>query len=163
MTSAQRSEGGSSNPRRCRRSRSDTAWRSGARCPRNMSRGAERWSALTLALVILAACTAPAATPSVNPSATASITPTTTPTQTATAEPTATTLVRTPEPLPTGSPIAAAPTIRVVAQVFSVATAASLIEVVGSYRTTAEADLRRWVPTLLDGLDKIRVDPYEAS
>ena len=128
-----------------------------------MSRQASRWALLALGLIVLAACTAPAATPSVTPSATASSAPTTTATPAPTAEPTATTLVRTPEPIPTGSPIAAAPVIRVVSQAFSVATAAPLIEVVGPYRTAAETDLRRWVPTLLEGLDKIRVDPYEAS
>jgi len=122
-----------------------------------------RWAGVALAAIALVACAAPAATPSVTPSATASTAPTPTATPAPTAEPTATTLVRTPEPIPKGSPIAEAPAIRVVSQAFSVATAAPLIEVVGPYRTAAEADVRRWVPTLLEGLDKIRVDPYEAS
>jgi len=76
-----------------------------------------------------------------------------------TVEPTATTLVRTPEPIPTGSPQALPPAIGVVSQAFTVATAAPLIEVVGPYRTTTETDLRRWVPTFLEGLDQYRKDP----
>jgi hypothetical protein len=110
-------------------------------------------------------CTAPAATPSGTASATPSIAASATATATAapTVEPTATTLVRTPEPIPTGAPQAAAPSIHVVSQAFAVPTAAPLIEVVGPYRTSTETDLRRWVPSLLEGLDKVRVDRYEAS
>jgi len=129
-----------------------------------MSKRAARWSALTLAAIVLGACTAPAATPSgtasSTPSIAASATATPTPTAAPTVEPTATTLVRTPEPIPTGAPQAAAPPIHVVSQVFTVATAAPLIEVVGPYRTTTETDLRRWVPSLLEGLDKVRTDSY---
>ena len=133
-----------------------------------MMTAVRRSTALTLALVALAACTAPAATPSGTASATASTassapSATLAPTTAPTVEPTATTLVRTPEPIPTGSPQAAAPAIRVVSQAFPVVTAAPLIEVVGPYRTSAEADLRRWVPGLLEGLDKIRADPNESS
>jgi len=128
-----------------------------------MSRPASRWSILALGLSMLAACTAPAATPSVTPSAMASSAPTTTATPAPTEEPTATTLVRTPEPIPTGAPQAPAPAILVVSQGFPVVTAAPLIEVVGPYRTTSETDLRAWVPFLLEGLDKFRVDPNESS
>jgi len=121
--------------------------------------------ALALVAIVLAACTAPAATSGATTSPTASSAPTATatPTTAPTAEPTATTLVRTPEPIPTGSPQAPAPAIRVVSQAFPVVTAASLIEVVGPYRTNTETDLRAWVPYLLDGLDKFRVDPNESS
>jgi len=128
-----------------------------------------RWPALALAVAVICACTEPAATPSASNSPTATgaptqtATPTATPTEAPTAEPTATTLVRTPEPIPTGAPQAAAPAIRVVSQAFSVGTAAPLIEVVGSFRTAAETDLRRWVPILLEGLDKMRVDPNQSS
>src|SRR2546428_9654068 len=121
--------------------------------------------AVALALVMLGACTAPAAAPSGSASPTAPSLASETPTRTPapTVEPTATTLVRTPEPIPTGSPQASPPAIQVVSGVFAVATAAPLIEVVGPYRTATEADLRRWVPMLLEGLDKIRVDPYASS
>src|SRR5207237_6552994 len=114
-----------------------------------------RGSAPTAARVAVAASTAPPATPSGTAPATASSAPSATlaPTTAPTVEPTATTLVRTPEPIPTGSPQAAAPAIRVVSQAFPVVTAAPLIEVVGPYRTSAEADLRRWVPGLLEGLE----------
>jgi hypothetical protein len=124
-----------------------------------------RWASLALAIVVLGACTAPAATPEGTASATASSapSPTATPTTAPTFEPTATTLVRTPEPIPTGAPQAAAPAFRVITQAFTVLAAAPLIEVVGSYRSSAEADLRRWVPILLDGLDKVRVSPSELS
>jgi hypothetical protein len=108
--------------------------------------------------MVLGACTAPAAAPSGSTSPTLpSESPT--PTPVPTVEPTATTLVRTPEPIPTGSPQALPPSIRVVSQAFVVATAAPLIEVVGPYRTTTEADLSRWVPTFLQGLDQYRAGP----
>src|SRR6266851_5623163 len=42
-------------------------------------------------------------------------------------------------------------------------TAAPLIEVVGQFRTTWESGLRAWVPTYLEGLDKVRVDLNESS
>ena len=124
-----------------------------------------RWAGTALAVIVLGGCTAPAAAPSSTAPPTASIAPSATATSTPapTVEPTATTLVRTPEPIPTGAPQAAAPAIRVVSQAFSVATAAPLIEVVGPYRTTTETELRRWVPSLLEGLDRVRVSPYEAS
>src|SRR5438309_4781987 len=130
-----------------------------------MSKRAAGWSTLALAVIVLGACTGPASTPSETASSTPSIvaSATATPTAAPTIEPTATTLVRTPEPIPTGAPQAAAPAIRVVSQVFTVATAAPLIEVVGPYRTSTETDLRRWVPSLLEGLDKVRIDPYESS
>jgi hypothetical protein len=118
------------------------------------------WLTLSLAVVVLGACIEPAATPSgtSSPTATSAPTQTAAPTPAPTAEPTATTLVRTPEPIPTGSPQAPAPAIRVISQAFSVATAAPLVEVVGPYRTTTETDLRRWVPTFLEGLDQYRTD-----
>ena len=123
-----------------------------------------RWSALALALIVLGACTAPAATPSGSGSPTASVvSETATPTPAPTVEPTATTLVRTPEPIPVGSPQAMPPPIRVVSQAFTVSTAAPLIEVVGPYRTTTETDLRRWVPTFLEGLDQYRFDPVTSN
>jgi hypothetical protein len=75
----------------------------------------------------------------------------------------ATTLVRTPEPIPTGSPQAAPPAIRIVSQAFTVVTPAPLIEVVGPFRTNAEAELRSWVPNLLQGLDQYRTDPSASS
>ena len=117
-----------------------------------------RWLALSLAVMVLGACTSPAAAPS---SSVAPTLPSQTPTPTPvpSVEPTATTLVRTPEPIPTGSPQALPPSISVVSQTFVVATAAPLIEVVGPYRTTTEADLSRWVPTFLQGLDQYRADP----
>jgi hypothetical protein len=120
-------------------------------------------SAFALAVVLLVGCTSPAATPSgtASPPPTA---PSVTPTPVVpTVEPTATTLVRTPEPIPTGSPQASPPPIRVVSQALTVAMAAPLIEVVGPYRTTTEADLRRWVPTFLEGLDQYRSDPVTTS
>jgi hypothetical protein len=116
--------------------------------------------AVALAVVVLGGCTAPAATPSASASPAASSAPSVTATPAVqTVEPTATTLVRTPEPIPTGSPSALPPTIRVVSQAFSIATAAPLIEVVGPYRTTTETDLRRWIPTFLEALDEYRSDP----
>ena len=118
--------------------------------------------ALALAVIVLGACTAPAATPDGTASPTVP-TQTASPTSAPTVEPTATTLVRTPEPIPTGSPQASPPPIRVVSQAFAVATAAPLIEVVGSYRTATETDLRRWVPTFLEGLDRVRFDLNESS
>ena len=121
-----------------------------------------RWSALALAVVVLGACTAPAATPSASPTASVS-SETASPTPAATVEPTATTLVRTPDPIPTGSPQAFAPPIRVVSQTFSIAAAAPLIEVVGPFRTNAETELRSWVPYLLDGLDTYRRDSTTSS
>jgi hypothetical protein len=122
--------------------------------------GGLRLSALALAAIVLAGCTAPAATPSGAASPSASSAPSATATPAVqTVEPTATTLVRTPEPIPTGSPQALPPTIRVVSQAFTIATAAPLIEVVGPYRTTTESDLRRWVPTFLESLDEYRSDP----
>ena len=119
-----------------------------------------RWSALALAVAMLA-CTAPGTTSNSTASPIAASPPNETATSTPvpTVEATATTLVRTPEPIPTGSPQALPPTIRVVSQAFAVATAAPLIEVVGPYRTTTETDLRRWVPTFLQGLDQYRADP----
>jgi len=121
--------------------------------------------AIALALVVLGACTAPAAAPSGSASPTApglaSETPTRAPAPTV--EPSATTLVRTPEPMPTGSPHASTPTVRVVSQAISVVTAAPLIEVVGQFRTTWESGLRAWVPTYLEGLDKVRFDLNESS
>jgi hypothetical protein len=123
-----------------------------------------RWSGLVFALVVLGGCTAPAATPSGTASSSASaVIETATPTAVPTVEPTATTLVRTPEPIPTGSLQAMPPPIRVVSQPFTVVTAAPLIEVVGPYRTTTEADLRRWVPTFLEGLDQYRIDPIPSN
>ncbi len=124
-----------------------------------------RGFALALAVVVLAACTAPAATPgsTVSPAAPSSPKETATPRPAPTVEPTATTLVRTPEPIPTGSPQALAPAIRVVSQTFSVATAAPLIEVVGPFRTNAETELRSWVPYLLNGLDTYRRDSTTSS
>jgi len=113
-------------------------------------------------VVVLGACTAPAATPSASPTASVS-SETASPTPAATVEPTATTLVRTPDPIPTGSPQAFAPPIRVASQVFSIATAAPLIEVVGPFRTNAETELRSWVPYLLDGLDTYRRDSTTSS
>src|SRR5438105_2381855 len=130
-----------------------------------MMTAVRRFSALTLALVALAACTAPAATPSGTASATASSAPSATlaPTTAPTVEPTATTLVRTPDPIPTGSPQAAAPSIRVVPQAFAVVTAAPLIEVVGPFRTTSEAEIRSWVPSFLQELDQYRTGLNESS
>src|SRR2546430_17418793 len=131
------------------------------RVDRSVDRGGLRMSALALAVIVLGGCTAPAATPSSAPSTTAPSTPSATATPAVqTVEPTATTLVRTPEPIPKGSPSALPPTIRVVSQAFSIATAAPLIEVVGPYRTTTETDLRRWVPTFLEALDQYRSDPF---
>ena len=130
---------------------------------RSVDLGGLRMSALALAVIVLVGCTAPAATPSGTASAaapSASSVPIVTATPAVqTVEPTATTLVRTPEPIPTGSPQALPPAIRVVSQAFSIATAAPLIEVVGPYRTTTETDLRRWVPTFLEALDQYRSDP----
>src|SRR5213594_2617262 len=150
-----------------RRSRPSTAWSSAGRRLRGTRRvmAMRPWPALALAIVVLGACTAPAATPGDAVSPTLTVAPSSSPSPSAapTVEPTATTLVRTPEPIPTGSPQAAPPAIQVVSGVFAVATATPLIEVVGPYRTTTEADLRRWVPMLLEGLDKIRVDPYASS
>ncbi|MDQ2966800.1 MAG: hypothetical protein M3R37_00570 [Actinomycetota bacterium] len=124
-----------------------------------------RGFALALAVVLLAACTAPAVTPggAASPTAPSSPNKTATPTPAPTVEPTATTLVRTPEPIPTGSPQALAPAIRIVSQTFSVATAAPLIEVVGPFRTNAETELRSWVPYLLNGLDTYRRDSTTSS
>lgn len=124
-----------------------------------------RCSAFALAVFVLGACTAPAATPSSSPSPIESSTFSQAPSRAPapTAEATATMLVRTPEPFPTGAPQASPPAIRAVSQTFSVGTAAPLIEVVGAYRTTTETDLRRWVPTLLEGLDKFRLNPNETS
>ncbi|HEX9141366.1 MAG TPA: hypothetical protein VF833_03990 [Gaiellaceae bacterium] len=48
-------------------------------------------------------------------------------------------------------------------QTFSVTTAAPLIEVVGPFRTAAEAELRSWVPYLLTGLDSYRRDSTTSS
>jgi hypothetical protein len=122
------------------------------------------WFALGLAVVVLGGCTAPAATPSGTASPTASaISETASPTPAPTVEPTATTLVRTPEPIPTDSPQASAPSIQVVPQAFTVVTAAPLVEVVGPFRTTAEADLRSWLPNLMQGLDQYRSELNEAS
>jgi hypothetical protein len=115
--------------------------------------------AVVLALVVLGACTPPAATPSASVVSSAPATPTAAPT----VEPTATTLVRTPEPIPTGSPQALAPPIRVVSQTFSVATAPPLIEVVGPFRANVETELRSWVPYLLNGLDTYRRDSTTSS
>ena len=120
------------------------------------------WSAIALAMMVLGACTAPAATPSGTASPAASSS-TATPTVAPTVEPTATTLVRTPDPIPTGSPQAAAPSIRVVPQAFAVVTAAPLIEVVGPFRTTSEAEIRSWVPSFLQELDQYRTGLNESS
>jgi hypothetical protein len=122
-----------------------------------------RWSVFALAALVLGACTAPATTPggSAAPSATIAARESATPAPTV--EPTATTLVRTPEPIPTGSPQASAPPIRVVSQTFSVATAPALIEVVGPFRTNVETELRSWVPYLMNGLDAYRHDSTAAS
>lgn len=120
--------------------------------------------AVVLAVVLLGACTAPAATPGgSSPSATIAGRESPSPTPAPTVEPTATTLVRTPEPIPTGSPQAFAPPIHVVSQTFAVTTAAPLIEVVGPFRTNAETELRSWVPYLLDGLDTYRRDSTTSS
>jgi len=121
-----------------------------------------RWPALALAVLVLGACTAPAATPSGSPSPAASSV-TAAPTVAPTVEPTATTLVRTPDPIPTGSPQAPAPSIRVVPQAFAVVTAAPLIEVVGPFRTTSETEIRSWVPSFLQGLDQYRTGLNESS
>jgi hypothetical protein len=130
-----------------------------------MIAGMRRLFALGLAVVLIGACTAPAATPGGPASPTASSAPsvTTTPTVAPTTEPTATTLVRTPEPIPTGSPQAAAPSIRVVPQSFPVVTAAPLIEVVGPFRATAETELRSWLPSFVQGLDQYRTGLNESS
>ena len=123
-----------------------------------------RWSAFALAAVALGACIAPAATPGGgSPSASIAARESPTPTPAPTVEPTATTLVRTPEPIPTGSPQAVPPPIRVVSQTFAVTAAPPLIEVVGPFRTNAEAELGRWVPYLLNGLDTYRRDSTTAS
>lgn len=120
--------------------------------------------AVVLAVVLLGACTAPAATPGgSSPSATIAGRESPSPTPAPTVEPTATTLVRTPEPIPTGSPQAFAPPIHVVSQTFAVTTAAPLIEVVGPFRTNAETELRSWVPYLLNGLDTYRRDSTTSS
>ena len=121
-----------------------------------------RWPALALAVMVLGACTAPVATPSGTASPPAS-SATATPTVAPTVEPTATTLVRTPDPIPKGSPQAPPPSIRVVPQAFAVVTAAPLIEVVGPFRTTTEAEIRSWVPSFLQGLDQYRTDLNESS
>jgi len=112
--------------------------------------------------MVLGACTAPVATPSGTASPPAS-SATATPTVAPTVEPTATTLVRTPDPIPKGSPQAPPPSIRVVPQAFAVVTAAPLIEVVGPFRTTSEAEIRSWVPSFLQGLDQYRTDLNESS
>lgn len=128
-----------------------------------------RWFALGLAVVVLGGCTAPAATPSGTASPTAAsptasvVSETASPAPMPTVEPTATTLVRTPEPIPTDSPQASAPSIQVVPQAFTVVTAAPLVEVVGPFRTTAEADLRSWLPIFVDWLDRYRTDSNEAG
>ena len=120
-----------------------------------------RWPALALAVLVLGACTAPAATPSGTSPAASSVTAT--PTVAPTLEPAATTLVRTPDPIPTGSPQAPAPSIRVVPQAFAVVTAAPLIEVIGPFRTTSETELRSWVPSFLQELDQYRTGLNESS
>jgi len=117
---------------------------------------------MALAVLVLGTCTAPAATPSGTASPPAS-SATATPTAEPTVEPTATTLVRTPDPIPKGSPQAPPPSIRVVPQAFAVVTAAPLIEVVGPFRTTSEAEIRSWVPSLLQGLDQYRTGLNESS
>jgi len=120
-----------------------------------------RWSGLGLAMIALAACTAPAATPGASASPTPSSAPSekASPTPLLSIAPTATTLVRTPEPIPTGSPQSSPPPVVTVSQTFALGTAAPLIEVVGPYRTAAETDLRVWVPNYLEALDKFRSDP----
>ena len=125
-----------------------------------------RWMGPALAIIVLGACTSPAATPagssSPTPSGTASANASATPTSAPTIEPEATTLLRTPEPIPTGSPQASAPVIRVQSQAIAIGAAAPLIEVVGPYRTAAEAELRSWTPVYIDGIDKYRTDPSDA-
>jgi len=122
-----------------------------------------RWSALTLAVIALAsACAAPAAIPGDSVPSSAP-TETSSPTAAPTIAPTATTLVRTPEPIPTGAPQSSPPPVTTVSQTFGLGTAVALIEVVGPYRTSAETDLRSWVPMYLDALDKYRSDPMGAN
>jgi hypothetical protein len=109
-------------------------------------------------VALASACAAPAATPRDSVSSSAP-TETSSPTPALTIAPTATTLVRTPEPIPTGSPQSTPPPVATVSQVFTLGTAAPLIEVVGPYRTAAETDLRAWVPSYLGALDMFRKDP----
>lgn len=126
---------------------------------------ARRWSGVALAVIALAACTAPAATPGGASATTRSTEPSQTalPTPALTVAPTATTLVRTPEPIPTGSPQSSPPPVTTVSQAFTLGVAAPLIEVVGPYRTTAEAELRSWIPVYLQALDTFRNDPTGAN
>jgi hypothetical protein len=109
-------------------------------------------------VALASACTGPAAAPGGGGPSSAPA-ETSSPTPALTIAPTATTLVRTPEPIPTGSPQSRPPPVATVSQVFTLGTAAPLIEVVGPYRTAAETDLRAWVPSYLGALDMFRKDP----
>ena len=123
-----------------------------------------RWLVLSLA-VVLVGCTGPAATPSASIEPTTSLAPTSaSPSQAVTATPAPVeTPSRTTEPVPTPPPQATAPPIAVVSQKFALATAAPLIEVVGPYRTDTETQLRQWVPSYLEILDKYRNDASDTN
>jgi len=114
-------------------------------------------------VVVLGACVAPAVSPeSLSPTPT--IIPSAIPASPAvpSASPIETPN-RTSEPLPSDPPQASAPPVRVVSQTLALASATTLIEVVGPYRSDTEKALRAWMPFYLEALDKYRNDPSESN